>query len=752
MTEKLYFNGVNGVTGAYGLQPMTVETLADHVLTDRYDTARQLRELQRELMVRATSERKILSIVEFLAQDILKLLGGQLRPRNVWYVDSAHRLLSILLGGQGKPLAGDVAVLASKLKQEPVDTLVRIVRLLNGGQGAALAQWLLDQENTNSATLRSTLESRFDQALAAVRKTYLSEGATGPLDKQGVLRSPWIDEFCWALDELPVESLKVLPGTDAIAGPLRMLVYVLGTLGGLRSEGRPSASEPRERLAALSRADAFDSWHEIVAGLRSVLTALRRARQPLRQSDFIDAMRAWLDELRRSVTGQLGTVPWVDPMQIGQTGWGIVFSASMPEDHCQIIQKALAPLLALRQRQAGVLYRVYAGRHGYRSGDTASMFLRRPPRNADAANPADPRATGVPYYLLLVGDPNDIPFSFQYQLDVQYAVGRLDFGDDLTAYRNYALNVVSVEEESAATPNSQVVFFGTEHPGDEATALTSDHLIAPLAQHFRARAVGSPWQILRIAPAKATKANLLKILQLTPPPALLFTATHGLEFAPDDPRQRNLQGSLLCQNWSGRKGYVPPEAYLSASDVTEAVDLRGMILFFFACFGAGTPQTDAYHRAEFKERATPIAENPFVAALPKAILALKDHGALAVIGHVERAWGLSFLTDVTSRPGGTEGRKREHVEVFASVIERLLAGHPVGSALDFMNMRYAAIATELTYLYDQIGDPPSVEDVYRLAELWTANNDARGYIVVGDPAVRLRGVPVVRLGSTTEQA
>ncbi len=735
MTEKLYFSGINGATGGYGLQPATAEALTERVLADRYSAVRQLRELQRELSHRAAGERKVLAMVEFLVKDILSFLRAGGQAPDTWYSESARKLLTVLFGGKSQPLPGDIQILADRLQQEPVETFTRIAKSLTSSQGSTLAQWLFDQTNEDPSVLRATLESRFDQALVVLRRTYLSSEGTQAVDAQSILRSPWIEGFCRALDELPLDSLKVLPGVDVITAPLRALVHGLGTLPGLRGGGR--MSEARQRLQALSVAGTFDSWHEIVAGLRGVLVALRRVRQPLRAQDVHEAMRGWLDELRRSATGQMGTVPWVDPRKLEESGWGVIFPAAMAEDRCQAILKALAPLLNRRQQQSGSLYKLYAGRHGFRPGDTASTFLRRPPRNADAANPADPKGTGVPYYLLIVGSPEEIPFEFQYQLDVQYAAGRLDFSDDLEAYHNYALNVVSAEEHPDQA-GSQLVFFGTEHPGDVATGLSSNHLVAPLAQHFRARTLGSPWQIIRIAPEKTTKSNLLKILQLTPAPALVFTATHGLEFPADDPRQSDLQGALLCQNWPARRGTVPPNTYLSAADITEGVNLRGTILFLFACYGAGTPQTDDYHRAEYRQRATPIAATPFVAALPKAMLALKERGALAVISHVERLWGLSFLSEAMYRPEGMQSRKREHIEVYASAIERLLDGQPVGAALDFFNMRHAAIATELTYLYDRLADPPSREDAYRLAELWTASNDARGYIVVGDPAVRLR--------------
>lgn len=412
----------------------------------------------------------------------------------------------------------------------------------------------------------------------------------------------------------------------------------------------------------------------------------------------------------------LGPVEGVNPKVLAEAGWGIIFARSDP--NAEAIKEALGELLNLRREQAGEYYKEYFGADGCRPNESKGDFLER---YKTGPGPADPKK--VPYYLLIIGSPELISFKFQYQLDVQYAVGRLDF-EKLEDYANYARNVVNAESGKVKS-SRRAVFFGVQNQGDEPTNLSSQYLVKPLSEN--AAFQQNNWTVEKLLKENATKKQLKRILGGPETPAFLFTASHGIGFSNGNPRQLAHQGAIVCQDWAGPNaghGSVLPEHYFSADDVSEDVCLSGLISFHFACFSAGTPMYDEFIYRTLK---TPIAPSSFVAQLPQRLLSRPNgNGALAFIGHIERAWGYSFIWQ-TAGP---------QLQVFESTLKRLIEGHPVGSALEYFNQRYAEISTELTSELEEINYGKKINET-KLAGMWIANNDARNYAIIGDPAVRL---------------
>ncbi|MFN8490677.1 MAG: hypothetical protein U0350_24010 [Caldilineaceae bacterium] len=335
----------------------------------------------------------------------------------------------------------------------------------------------------------------------------------------------------------------------------------------------------------------------------------------------------------------------------------------------------------------------------------------------------------VPYYLLLVGGPQRIPFDFCQMLSMEYATGLLHFAD-AAAYARYVDSVIAYETGDAPPRQKAAVFFRTNR--DPTTTLSAEHLVKPLADGLPAAgdeparpavAASKGFATHRLWDVDATAAKLAEVFAppaTTPPPAFLFSATHGVGFIQPTPgKQLALQGALKCQD------DTPFSAALLAN--IEHVQVHGLIAFLFACYSAGTPQFDQYV-TRTDRKPLQIADQPFLAALPKALLSHPQGGALACIGHVERAWNYSFNTT----------KLGDQLIPYQNAVRRILGGLPVGYALTDMRQRYMSLAASVGRRLEnsQLSNTP-LED-QQLVTDWAARNDAGGYIVFGDPAVCLR--------------
>jgi hypothetical protein len=442
------------------------------------------------------------------------------------------------------------------------------------------------------------------------------------------------------------------------------------------------------------------------------------------------ALVAW-NELKSNEDGTRDVEEGIKRVKLEQTGWSVLFPFAADDNAKaaqQAILDALRPLLDLRKAQASKVeeryYREFLDEFAFRPGDSKSSWLAR--FGAAPGSPANPE--NVPYYVLIVADAETIPLRFQYQLDVEYAVGRIHF-DTVEEYAAYARSVVSAERKEVKRPR-RVTFFGVRNDDDRPTQQSYESLIKPLAKKLDAFGWDG-WTFPTVDPELAKKARLAELLGGPDTPALLFTASHGVGFDKDDPRQFADQGALLCQDWPGpavwpKRQSIPNDYYFGADDVAADADLHGLIAFHFACYGAGTPKLDDYPDLRLGTPPAQLASRSFLARMPAKLLSHPKGGALAVIGHIDRAWACSFTSPKAGPQTGT----------FFGVLARLLNGEPVGAATETLNQRYAALASELgtTLQEDRTG---TTANATTLAGLWTANNDARSYVVIGDPAVRL---------------
>jgi hypothetical protein len=407
-----------------------------------------------------------------------------------------------------------------------------------------------------------------------------------------------------------------------------------------------------------------------------------------------------------------------DPNDLTWVGWGVLYGAGVSAK----IKDALKPLLELRRREIEPLTLF---EDTVKPGEDVHAWLKRHNVSLNLVDPAQ----GVPYYLLIVASPEDVPFEFQYTLDLYWACGRL-WLETPAQFARYAESVVAHDGATPSPTKRQLALFAPTHDFDKATQLFTRQVAEPFAGTSGKQAAlgaAAKYKLRDFIGAKATKENLLKIFRGKidgGPPALLFSGSHGMQFADGEPRQLATQGALVCQDWGGY-GAIDADDWFAASDLPADAHVHGLIHFMFACHGGGVPQFDNFDRLNDTPRQ--IAPHAFFSKLPQALLSHANGGALAVLAHMERAWAYSFQGD-----GGIPQNQG-----MRSVLAGLLRGDRIGHATDAFNMNWAAVGTVLTEALHARQHKPD-EPVAALRRYWIQRDDARNFMVLGDPAVRLR--------------
>lgn len=443
-----------------------------------------------------------------------------------------------------------------------------------------------------------------------------------------------------------------------------------------------------------------------------ILRRLQPARQ--RYGTFVDQfVHRSLDSLDLAGQSLFDTIEESDRQDLAKMGWGLV----VPAEQSERLKQQLAPLLALRRAQSGGNYREIT----FRKDQMLEEILEE--HNLPAVG-TDPRK--MPYYLLLVGTPEQIPFNVQYGLDRRWAVGRLAF-DDLEAYGRYARQVVRNDQKRVT--QMQATFFGTRHLNDSSSQISTRFLVENVARRIKNQWDAAKVNVDTRTGAKATKKTLTNLMGGSLAPHLLLVSAHGLIPSANRPNLAARKGALLCAEypgpnlWKGKS--IPARMVFYGREVPDKAAFGGMIAALYACYSGGTPVESSFalepHRVGRRE-----SNKPFIAQLPQRMLGVED-GCGAVLAHIDTTFVWSL----------TDGRKRDQSQVFQAFFSQLLKGRRVGSAAGVFQQAYLERLARYSELVQSVNGGRTGWEDDRIVQAWMAVNDLRNYVLLGDPAVRL---------------
>lgn len=354
-----------------------------------------------------------------------------------------------------------------------------------------------------------------------------------------------------------------------------------------------------------------------------------------------------------------------------------------------------------------------------------------------------------PMYLCLLGSPEQVSLEFQQTVIHSAYIGRVHFSKldgsvDLDGYAEYAQKVVRYARNGLSPEPPELLYY-VARDGTRATANAVPKLVVPSVEASK-RAVQRGKLNASIREIQADSVRRLLDAQNAAPngkprPSVMLSVTHGLGGNENDygsfEAQRRRQGALVL----GRKELLDAEA------IAKETFLPGGLWLCFACFGAGTPTVSEYfnwlselaklgeyrNSAEIVLQALASSGPGFIASLPQAALR-NPNGPLAVIGHIDLAWNFSYID--LDNPAESRSFK------FTRALHAMAKGERMGVAHDEIMEWFRTTNFQLSTMYSasedaRINKRPDPIDPKKRGPVWLLRNDLRGYVLLGDPAVRL---------------
>jgi hypothetical protein len=327
-----------------------------------------------------------------------------------------------------------------------------------------------------------------------------------------------------------------------------------------------------------------------------------------------------------------------------------------------------------------------------------------------------------PFYILILGSPQRIPFGFQTALHAGAAVGRIHY-DTPEEYRSYFRKLLGRKSDIRGLD-----IFAPCH--DEATEIAAARFALPLADWAGRKGLACRTIIdTRGARKRATRAGFEALGQT--PERILFATGHGL-FEPRAGRAE-LNGALCCPRED--EAILDPARDLISTDlIGSAPCFPGSIIVMQSCYGFGMPSESAMDR---RRGLLPGGKREDrVSALPRKWLA-NPRGPIAFIGHLDIA--LVPKGEAVPRDGF------DPLVPFTWLIEAIcLRGHTVGHAMSGLRRTIANLSNLSLMLLDRHergkrglrGRLASWVPARRrmVAEKLLRKNDAGNVLLFGDPA------------------